>query len=200
MQIIMYFFKFLVISLICFGLIDVKNYLVYNNCMAEQVSVYVHSEKSEPVRRVVRNDGVLYLLLLAGAIGCIVLSRFLSNRFGVMRLPVQIGLYAVLLGSGYAVYRFLLVGYRYTLTSEELMVYKVVGSKDTLIVTVPVKAIVRTGEWNAKSRAVFDGKTYVGKRSEAFCVYYQTESGLRAVCLSASDRLRDLITESENGQ
>lgn len=188
-----------VISLNCFSLIDGKKYLVYNDLMAEQVSSYIHTEKSEPVRKVIRNDGVLYLLLLAGAIGCIVLSRILSNRFGTMRLPIQIILYALLLGAGYAVYRFLLVSYRYTLTSEELMVFRTVGSKDTICAAIPLKQIVKAGKWDAQNHALSDGKTYVGRRSESFCVYYQAESGIRVICLSASDHLRNLILESING-
>ena len=82
----------------------------------------VHTERVEPKRRYIRSDGALYVLLLLGAFGVIFLSRVLANRLSIHTLYVQIGLYALLLGTGYAIYRVRLVDYVYELYDTELRV------------------------------------------------------------------------------
>lgn len=160
--------------------------------MEDRIPVFVHSEVSEPMRRVIRSDGALYLLLLLGAVGCILLSRWLAVRFGVLRLFVQAVLYAALLGAGYAVYRFRLVSYRYTLTDVDLTVHRLVGRKSALLADVPLDALLSVG---ADGEGVSDGSTYVGRRRDAFCVRYAKDGRVRALYLSASAELRALLTE-----
>ena len=160
--------------------------------METSVQTLVHSELSEPAPRVIRSDGALYLVLLLGAVGCIALSRWLSDRFGLLRIWFQIGLYAGLLGTGYAIYRLRLVGYRYLLTDRELRIDQVVGKKIKPLLTVPLDNLIGEGPGE---EGASDGRTYTGRRRDAFCVRYRTDAGVRRLYLSCSETLRSLISE-----
>ncbi len=162
--------------------------------MESAIPVFLHTEVSEPKRRIIRTDAALYLVLLFGAIGCIALSQWLSARFGVMRLVFQILLYAALFGMGYAFYRLRLVSFRYTLTSAELTVSQIVGRKETTLCAVPLSAIAALGAWE-DGKGVYDGRTFAGRRSDALCVYYRKEAEPHVLCLSASETLRALLQE-----
>jgi hypothetical protein len=167
--------------------------------MEERVPALLHTELSGQKSRIIRSDASLYFLLLLFVIGCILLSRWLSDRFGVMRLFFQIGLYFILLGLGYLFYRFRLVSFRYTLTTEELLIYHCTGSKQKLLYAVPIDSIAKVGVWE-EGKGRYDGRTFVGKRSDAVCIYYETDSGLHALCVSASERLKELLAERQYGQ
>lgn len=162
--------------------------------MESQSPQILYTELSEPKRRLLRSDAALYAVLLAGAIGCIALSRVLAARFGTMRLVFQIWLYAALFLGGYFVYRFRMVAFRYTLTPEGLTVHQSVGSRTTLLVSVPYDAIESVGPWQDGAGS-FDGRTFIGKRADALCVLYRAGEERHALCLSASDRLRELLEE-----
>lgn len=165
--------------------------------MESAIPVFLHMEVSEPKRRIIRNDAALYLVLLFGAIGCIALSRWLSARFGVMRLAFQILLYAALFGIGYALYRLRLAFYRYTLTSAELTVAQIVGRKETKLCEVPLCSITSLGTW-VDGSGVYDGRTFTGRRRDALCIYYKKEAESHVLCLSASESLRTLLQKQIN--
>lgn len=93
------------------------------------VENHVMIEKVAPKRRFVRSDGALYALMLALVFGVIVLGNALNTRWGLPRLFVQLGLYAVLLALGYWVYRRCLVTFRYALTNRMLSIDRIVGKK-----------------------------------------------------------------------
>ena len=162
--------------------------------MAEKIPTWIHSELSEAKRRIIRSDAALFAILLAGAIGCIALSHYLAERFGVIRLAVQITLYAALLATGYLLYRFRLVSYRYTLTDCELTVSEVVGNREKKLFAVPLEDILSVVPYREAS-GVFEGRTYVGKRENTVCVIYRKEGERRVLCLSGSEQLAEKIRE-----
>ena len=152
-----------------------------------------YTELSEPKRRLIRSDAAFYAVLLLFAVGCIALSRVLSQRFGVLRLVFQIWLYAALFVGAYLVYRFRLMAFRYTLTENELQVHQVVGTRTTLLVSVPYRKIESIGTWTAGA-GKYCGRTFIGRREDALCVRYREEEPC-VLCLSASERLRGLLEE-----
>ena len=154
--------------------------------MEDTIPVFLHTEVAEPRRRIVRSDAALYLLLLLGAVGCILLSHWLAERFAAMRLLFQIALYAALFSGGYAVYRLRLMAFRYTLTDRELLVYRIVGRKETLLLTVPLRGVT-VGAWQ-NGLPGYEGRTYVGRRADSLCLTYD-DGRPHAVCISPSDTL-----------
>ncbi len=165
--------------------------------MEDRIPVFVYSEVIEPRRRVVRSDAALFVLLLLGAVGCILLSHWLSERFAAQRLWFQIVLYAALLSGGYAVYRLRLTSFRYTLTDRELLIYRIVGRKETLLVTVPL-AGVTLGTWQNGTPG-YEGRTYVGRRADALCLRFD-DGRPHAVCISPGETMQDRLIEAIGGK
>lgn len=159
----------------------------------------VHTERCEPKRRFIRSDGALYVLLLIGVFGAIALSRVLAVRLGVNTLFVQIGLYAALLGAGYAIYRVRLVDYLYELYDTELRIVRVVGKKQTPMLTVPLDNIVEVGSY-AKTDAKPTVRAHHGAREKTTAVWF-TENGARYVLyICASDALKTKLTEATHAK
>lgn len=155
----------------------------------------IHTERTEPKRRFVRTDGALYVLLLLGTLGAIALSFFLSNRLGVNKLYLQIGLYAVLLGAGYWIYRTRLVDYLYELYDTDLRVTQIVGSKQKLLLTVPLDCITEVGPYR-KTDAKPAERTFHGAREKTAAVWFTENGERRVLCLNASDALLRKLTEA----
>ena len=180
-------------------MIDEVAFLVYNNRMEQERSQIVYSERNAPKRAIVRSDGALYVLLLLFVFGAIALSHVLAKRFGINRLYVQLGLYAILLIVGYVIYQLRLVDYLYELTESELIVTQAVGSKQKRLAAVPFDAIEEIGayrETDAKPAPC----TYRGNKSQTTAVWY-TEAGQKHVLLlNASDALKEKLTEAIHAQ
>ena len=158
-----------------------------------------HTERSAPSRRFIRSDGALYVLLLVGAFGAIALSRYLAKRMNVNMLWVQAALYAMLLGTGYAIYRMRLVEYLYELYDTELRVVQVVGAKQKTLLTVPVACITEIGPYR-KTDAKPDPVTFHGAREKTTAVWYADGNERRVLCLNASDALREKLTEAAHAE
>ena len=141
----------------------------------------------------------MYLLLILGAFGCIALSSWLSARFGASRLLFQILLYLGMIGAGYLVYRSFLLSYRYTVTTEELIVDQLVGGRQKHLITVPLNSIIRAGSPERIENAGIEN-AYLGKRADALMVVYEQDQKTRALLISATDTLRNIITEQIHGQ
>lgn len=154
----------------------------------------LYTELSEPKHRILRSDAAFYAVMLLGAIGCIALSRFLSAKFGGLRIFFQIGLYAILFGAGYCIYRFRMVAFRYTLTESALLVHQVVGTRTKPLYEVPFAMIASVGNRENLTGA-YDGRTFIGKQEEAICVVYRSGEQTHLLYLSASDRLRTMLEE-----
>ena len=159
----------------------------------------VHTERTEPKRRFIRSDGALYVLLLLGTFAAIFLSRLLADRLGVNKLYVQIGLYAVLLGTGYWIYRTRLVDYLYELYDTDLRVTQIVGNRQKQIVSVPLEAVTAVGAYR-RTDAKPDQRTFHGAREKTTAVWYQKDGEQRVVCMNASDALRRKLSEAVHAE
>ena len=169
--------------------------MLYNNRMERRMPHIVHTERTEPKRRLIRTDAALYVLLLLGTFVVIFLSFFLANRLGVEKLFVQIGLYAILLGTGYWIYRTRLVEYLYELYDTELKIIQAVGNKQKSILSVPLASVTEVGAYR-KTDAKPDQRTFHGARNGTTAVWYRKDGELRVVCLSASEALQRKLTEA----
>ena len=155
----------------------------------------VHTERTEPKRGIVRTDGALYVLLLLGTFAAIFLARLLADRLEVNKLYVQIGLYAILLGTGYWIYRTRLVDYLYELYDTDLRVTQIVGKKRKQLLAVPLEAMIEIGSFR-KTDAKQDQRTFHGAREKTTAVWYQKDGELRVMCMNASDALAGKLSEA----
>ena len=163
--------------------------------MERKMPHIVHTERTKPKRGIVRTDGALYVLLLLGTLGAVALSYVLSARLGVNKLYVQIGLYAILLGTGYWIYRTRLVDYLYELYDTDLRVTQIVGKKRKQLLAVPLEAMIEIGAYR-KTDAKNDQRTFHGARETTTAVWYQKDGELRVVCMNASDALAGKLSEA----
>ena len=154
-----------------------------------------YTERNAPKRLIVRSDGALYVLLLIGTLGAIYLAYTLSKQFGVKRLYVQLGLYAILLAVGYSIYRLRLIDYIYELSNTEFRVLQAVGEKQKAIVSVPLDSITEVGPYR-ETKAEKMPRTYRGARNRTTAVWYTAEGKTHVVCLNPSDKLKELLSEA----
>ena len=154
----------------------------------------LYTELSEPKHRVLRSDAAFYAVMLLGAIGCIALSRYLSAKFGGLRIIFQVALYAALFSAGYCIYRFRMAAFRYTLTENSLLVHQVVGTRAKALYDVPFTSIASVGNSDHLTGA-YDGRTFIGKQEDALCIVYRSGEETHKLYLSASDRLRTMLEE-----
>jgi hypothetical protein len=180
-------------------LIDEGKKMLYNICMKREMPHIVYTERSESKRRFVRTDGALYVLLLLGAFAVIVLSRVAANRFGISRLYLQVGMYALLLGAGYAVYRVRLVDYLYELYDTELRVLQAVGAKQKLLLSVPLGAVTEVGPYR-KTDAKAVQRVFHGARETATAVWFLRDGKPFVLCLSASETMRKKLSEAVHAE
>jgi hypothetical protein len=159
----------------------------------------VHTECTEPKRGLIRSDGALYVVLLLGVFLAICLSHFLADKLGVSKLYVQIGLYAVLLGTGYWIYRARLVDYLYELYDTELRVLEIVGKKQKLLLTVPIGTVTEIGPYR-KTDAKTEQRTFHGPRERTTAVWFTMDGEQRVVCLNASDALKGKLSEAAHAK
>jgi hypothetical protein len=155
----------------------------------------VHTERVEPKRRLIRSDGALYVVLLLGVFAAIFLSRVLANALGINTLLVQIVLYALLLGTGYAIYRMRLVDYLYELYDTELRVVQAVGVKRKPLISVPLDAVEKVGPFE-KSDAKPEVRAFRGAKENTTAVWFIREGQRFVLCLNASDALKEKLTEA----
>lgn len=155
----------------------------------------VYTERSEAKRRFIRTDGALYVLLLAGAFGAIALSRVLADRLDVNRLYVQIGLYAVLLGTGYLIYRVRLVDYLYELYDGEFRAVYVVGSKQKPLISVSLSDVTEIGPFR-KSDAKPTVRAYHGARENTTAVWFKKDGKPFVLYLNASETMKEKLAEA----
>lgn len=194
----------------CFSLIDESCGLLYNTCgpdtverehsaLETKISRYLHTEIIKPEHRLIRSSSALYLLLILCVFGGMALSSWLSAAIGVARLAVQIILYLAIIGSGYLVYRRFLVGYQYTVTTEELIVDQLIGGRQKKLLSVPLRNIIRFG----KPEQLKDAETenaYIGKKADSRMVLYEQDQRLHALYFSGSEMLGTILAEQIDGQ
>ena len=155
----------------------------------------VHTERTEPKRKLIRTDGALYVLLLLGTFAAIFLSHVLANRLGMNKLYIQMGLYAILLGTGYWIYRARLVDYLYELYDTELRITQIVGNRQKPILVVPLETITEIGAYR-RTDAKSEQRTFHGMQEKTTAVWFTKDGELRVVCLNASDALERKLSEA----
>lgn len=155
----------------------------------------VHTERTEPKRRLIRTDGALYVLLLLGTFVAIFLSHVLASRLGVSKLYVQIGLYAILLGTGYWIYRVRLVDYLYELYDTDLRITQIVGNRQKPILSIPLDTVTEVGTYR-KTDAKAERRTFHGAREKTTAVWFLQNGELHVVCMNASDALERKLSEA----
>ena len=159
----------------------------------------IHTERTEPKRGIVRTDGALYVLLLLGTFAAIFLAHILADRLGVNKLYVQIGLYAILLGTGYWIYRTRLVDYLYELYDTDLRITQIVGKKQKRLLSVPLETVTEVGAFR-KTDAKPDQRTFQGAREKTTAVWYRKDGELRVVCMNASAALAEKLSEAVHAE
>lgn len=155
----------------------------------------LYTERSEPKRRFIRTDGALYLVLLAGAFLAILLSRILAARFGVSRLYVQIGLYAVLLGAGYLIYRARLIDYIYELYDTEFCVVQAVGQKRKTLLTIPLAEVGEVEPFR-KTDAKPTIRTFHGSKKDATAICFTRDGQRYVTYVCLSDTMKEKLSEA----
>ena len=155
----------------------------------------VHTERTEPKRKLIRTDGALYVLLLLGTFFAIFLSHVLASRLGVNKLYLQIGLYAILLGTGYWIYRVRLVDYLYELYDTDLRITQIVGNRYKQLVSVPLEAVTEVGPYR-RTDAKSEQRTFHGAREKTTAVWFTKDGERFVACMNASEALRKKLTEA----
>lgn len=169
--------------------------MLYNIRMEREIPHIVYTERAEPKRSFIRTDGALYVLLLLGAFGVILFSRVLEAMFEIKRLYLQIGMYAILLGTGYLIYRARLVDYIYELYDTEFRVLQAVGEKQKVLVTLPLDVITEIGTYR-KTDARPTQRTFHGKREKTTAIRFTQDGKPSVLCVNATDTMREKLSEA----
>ncbi len=167
--------------------------------METSISRYLHTEVARPEPRLIRSSAALYLLLILCVFGCMALSSWLSAFFKVSRLAIQIILYLAIIGGGYLIYRRFLVGYRYTITTEELIVDQLIGGRQKKLLSVPLHSIIRFGK-PEPLKDMRTEKAYIGKRADAMMVLYEQDQLIHVLLISGTETLGRILAEQTDGK
>ena len=167
--------------------------------MEQNASKAVYTERNAPKRAIVRSDGALYVLLLLLTFGMIALTYVLAKAFGINRLYLQLGLYALLLAVGYTIYRLRLIDYLYELNDRAFSVTQAVGAKQKRIAEIPLDAIEEIGESRENDPNPLV-RTYRGKASGTTAIRYREAGEMRVILLNASETLREKLTEASHAR
>lgn len=166
--------------------------------MNDTVIDILYTERVAPPRRFIRSDTALYVLLLLGALGIITLGNRCIRDLGATALYVQAGMYALLLGGGYLVYRFRLRQLRYTLTDKGFCVDFITGRGERPGVRIPLEDIFYAGPYDArrlkKENCGPGPHVRVGKLADTLMLLYRQEGKIRALCISPGPELRAMLT------
>jgi len=151
-------------------------------------------ETIEPKRKIVRSNGALYVLLLLLVIGVITAGNLLSERWDLPRAIVQITLYVLLLVLGWAVYRYCLTSFRYTLTDRLLSVERVVGRKERADECVHLSDITRIGPYDKERETGRRARRlYVNGRKDALAVHVRGAGGGRTLLINPGAEFREKL-------
>ena len=157
------------------------------------------TEVASPKQGHIRSEGVLYTLLVLGALGIIALGNRLQMVLDLPPVLVQGALYGLLIALGYWVVRFRLTSFRYTLTDKAFFVSKLMGKSEKLLIDIPLEAIEYAGGYDGamlKERGCRMGPNVrVGKIEDTTVLLYREDGELRCLCLSAGENMKGKLTE-----
>lgn len=179
--------------------VDAARVLGYNVIMEDTVYDVLATQVAAPEKRYIRSEGGLYALLVAGALLTIGLGNRLQAWLELPPVLIQGTLYLLLLLFGYYIVRFRLTSHRYTLTDKAFFVMRLTGKSEKLIVQVPLEAIEYAGPYDgAKLKAlgcVMGPNVRAGRIEDATMLIYREDGVLTALCLSADEKLKGMLTE-----
>lgn len=112
---------------------------------------------------------------------------------------IQILLYLLIIGAGYWIYRRFLVSFRYTVTTEELIVDQMIGGRQKSLLSIPLGAIIRTGN-PERVKNVRVENAYVGRKADTLMVLYGQDQKTGALFISAGETLRTILAEQTDGK
>ncbi len=116
------------------ALIDVLNFAHYNYDMEENTFVNLLAiETAAPRWRITRSVGAIYISLIVLMIGCISIGNLLYQNWQIPRQITQPILYAIIAICAFFLYRRHYICFRYTLTSDQLAIEQIGGSKEKII-------------------------------------------------------------------
>ena len=171
----------------------------YNVLMEDMVYDVIATQVAVPEKKHIRSEGILYTLLVLGALAVIGLGNRLQAWLDLPPVLVQGTLYAGLFLLGYWVLRFRLTSHRYTLTDKAFFVTRLTGKSEKLIAEIPLEAIEYAGPYDgAKLKALscrMGPNVRVGKIEGTTMLIYRQEGALQCLCLSAGEVMKGKLTE-----
>lgn len=153
-----------------------------------------HVELCKPRTRFIRSDAALYAILLVAALVGILVTHWLSARFGVLRLPLQVVLVVLLAAFGYGIYQNRLTVFRYTLTADRLLIERIVGARERVLADVAHADVLCVGKMSS-SVGRTEPRAFHGPQSEQWFVRYRDGEAVRTVVISPSADLKNKLTE-----
>ena len=160
--------------------------------MEKPINQELYSETSEPQRRIIRSDVLLYVLVLLFVVALIFLVSAFIVVFQLPELISQLTLFAFLWLFGWRLYRVRLISYRYTLTERMLSVDRVVGRRIKLELAVHLADI--TGIRPCAELPADEGgkreRLYLGKKADTTAVTYRVGGVPSTLLLSMSEEMR----------
>ena len=171
----------------------------YNVLMEDMVYDVIATQVAAPEKKYIRSEGVLYALLVLGALMVIGLGNRLQTALDLPPVLIQGTLYALLIALGYWVLRFRLTGHRYTLTDKAFFVTRLSGRSEKLIAEIPLEAIEFAGLYDGtKLKALgcrMGPNVRAGRIEETTMLIYRQEGALQCLCLSAGEEMKGKLTE-----
>ena len=161
--------------------------------------ILIHTETIEPEKRIIRTDGGLFGIMLAGILLIVGFATPLAVAIGVSDNIVHWALYFILIILGVVIYRTRLTSWRYTLTSEGFFIDRIAGKKEKAEVEIPLRAISYAGPYDA-ARLEKEGRkrgpnVRNAKIEKSVMLLYTEDGTKKAVCITPSDTLRNKLEE-----
>lgn len=164
--------------------------------MEERVSDLICAETSAPKRRPVQSHAALYTLMLLLAVGVIVLSNVLGALTGVARMWFQLPLYGVLLLLFILANRYVLCGFRYTLTTRSFMIERVIGQRQWEDAGFMLSAVCDIRPYAQLEKGTRATALYTGRRAGTLAVTVEKDGQRQTVLISPSAEMTEKLIQA----
>lgn len=167
--------------------------------MEDMVYDVIVTEVAAPKQKHIHSAGVLYALLVLGAVCLIGLGNWLIPLLDLPPVLIQGTLYGLLIALGYWVMRYRLTSHRYTLTDKAFFVTRLMGKSEKLMAEVPLAAIEYVGPYDEGKLKTLNCRmgpsVRAGQLADTTMLIYREDGALRCLCLSAGEKLKERLTE-----
>jgi len=169
----------------------------YNNGMETKQTEILISEVAEPRRSIIKNDVVLWLVVVFGVLALVFIGSFCEVVLGVPSGIVQIAVYLILLGAILVLYRVRLVSWRYVLTERMFSVTRIIGKKERYDASIHLSDITQVRAASELVRGMGGKWTRLhhGKQEDSLAVTYRVAGAERTLLVSASESMRKKLVE-----